>query len=91
MRAGRLWTNFAKSRKTLILSFGCLGAEILALADVLERGWKILDKSDPSESIRVKRGMEREREEKLIHSIKDWECRAADWVDSFAGPKLVTK
>lgn len=65
--------------------------EVLTLADVLERGWKILDKSDPGESIRFKQALEREREEKVIDSIKDWATRAADCVNSFAGTEASNK
>src|ERR1044072_568242 len=71
--------------KDVDIEFRLPRAEIITLADVLERGWHILDKTDPRESLRFRRGLEREREEKVIDSIKDWEARAADWVSSVAG------
>src|SRR5689334_406016 len=65
--------------------------EEVTLADVLERGWQVLDKTDPSENIRFRRTVERAHEEKVIDSIKSWEARAAAWVDSVAGAEARNK
>jgi len=40
---------------------------------------------DLSESQARRSAMEREQEEKIMESLKDWESRAADWVGRFIG------